>query len=432
MKKYISKLKQKAAHQKILIQNFSYLSVLQIFNLLLPIATYPYLIRVLGKETFGLVVFAQAVVGYLVILVGFGFNISATKEVSVYRSNIDKLSEIVSSVLIIKSLFFLISIIILTPLVFFVPVASDYKLLFFLTMWMCLYDVIFPIWFFQGIEKMKYITYITLVSRLSFLLLIFLLIHSPKDYLNVPIINSIGALMAGIISLFIVFRKHQLKFHFQPYKILKHYFVESIAIFISNISTTIYSSTNKIILGIFLSMKEVAYYDLADKISNLLKTPVQIIGQTIYPQVAKNKNKAFLKKAFWGTLLISLLILLFSIILSHFFVSVLGGAEMLPSVDIFNILMIGIIPVSISLYVTNLVMISWGYNKDYLMVRIYANGFYVVSLLAIYMFGIINLYSLSILSVITEIFIVLLSFFIINKRGINFLKKEDSSYDENN
>jgi PST family polysaccharide transporter len=381
---------------------------------------------VLGRETFGLVIFAQAIVGYLVILVSFGFNISATKEVSIYRDNKEKLSEIVSSVLIIKVLLFFVSIIILIPLVIFIPEAKTYLSLFVLTMWMCIYDVIFPIWYFQGIEKMKYITYITLLSRLFFLFLIFLMIHSPKDYLKVPIINSIGALIAGIISLFIVFKKQQLKFSLQPYSRLRYYFIESAPIFIANFSTTIYSSTNKVILGIFLSMKDVAYYDLAEKLSSLLKTPIQIIGQTIYPQVAKNKNKVFLKHAFFITLMIALLILSIGIILSNFFVRVLGGNEMLPSIDIFNILIISIIPVSISLFFTNLLMISWGYNKDYLMVRIFANIFYMVSMLALYIFGIIDLYSLSILTVVIEIFIVLLSFFIINKRGINFLKKGDS------
>ena len=67
--------------------------------MLLPLITYPYLIRVLGKEIYGLIVFAQAVVGYLVILVGFGFNISATKEISIHRDNKEKLNEIVSSVI---------------------------------------------------------------------------------------------------------------------------------------------------------------------------------------------------------------------------------------------------------------------------------------------------------------------------------------------
>ena len=91
MKKYISNLQGKAGRNKTLIQNFSYLSALRIFNMILPLITYPYLIRVLGKEIYGLVVFAQAIVNYLVMLVSFGFNISATKEVSVYRNDEKKL-----------------------------------------------------------------------------------------------------------------------------------------------------------------------------------------------------------------------------------------------------------------------------------------------------------------------------------------------------
>ncbi len=131
MIKYINKLREKAGRHKVLIQNFSYLSALQVFNMLLPLITYPYLIRVLGKETYGFVVFAQAIVGYLLILVGFGFNISATKEVSIHRDNKEKLSEIVSSVLIIKSAFLILSFIILAVLLWFVPQAKGYKPFFY-------------------------------------------------------------------------------------------------------------------------------------------------------------------------------------------------------------------------------------------------------------------------------------------------------------
>ena len=162
----LNKLKKAVSQNKRIISNFSYLSVLQLFNILSPLIAYPFLIKALGKETYGLVIFAQAVVGYLVILVAFGFNITATKKVSIHRDDKNKLSEIISSVLIVKTALLVISFLMMSGMLIYIEQAKNYETLFFLTMWMVLYDVIFPQWYFQGIEKMKYITYITLVLSL--------------------------------------------------------------------------------------------------------------------------------------------------------------------------------------------------------------------------------------------------------------------------
>ena len=84
------------------ISNFGYLTALQILNLFIPLVIFPYLIDVLGKENYGLVIYSQAIVFFLLILVIFGFNITATKEVSLHRNNTSKLNEIVSSVFLLR------------------------------------------------------------------------------------------------------------------------------------------------------------------------------------------------------------------------------------------------------------------------------------------------------------------------------------------
>ena len=47
-------VKRSKSH-KVLIENFSYLAFLQVFLLLYPLITYPYLVDVLGKEIYGIV-----------------------------------------------------------------------------------------------------------------------------------------------------------------------------------------------------------------------------------------------------------------------------------------------------------------------------------------------------------------------------------------
>ncbi|MGV8092812.1 MAG: oligosaccharide flippase family protein [Mangrovibacterium sp.] len=404
MNPYVLYFKEKAGVHKTLIENFSYLSALQVFNLILPLITYPYLIRVLGKETYGLVVFAQAVTGYLRIAVEFGFNISATKAISIYRNDRQKLSEIVSSVLLIKTILFALTFAVLLLLFLFIPQIRAYKLLFVLTMWVCLYEVIFPSWYFQGIEKMKYITYVTLVSRLIFLGLIFILIHSPSDYLLFPAINGIGAVIAGCISLYLVFFKHKLTFIFRPVAELKRYFSESVPIFISNLSVQIYLSTNKILVGIFLGLSDVAYYDLGEKLLNLFKVPVHILSQVLFPKMSSRYHAGFLKKTIGALFLsVSAAIILFQFTAEEF-IGVFAGQEMVPASNVARILTLSLLPLIISNGLGIQTLLSQGFNRPYSNTILHATVIYFIFILMLILTGTITIYTISWISILIELY----------------------------
>jgi PST family polysaccharide transporter len=382
-----------------------------VFNLLLPLITYPYLIRVLGKETYGLVVFAQAIIGYLLILVGFGFNISATKDISIHRDNKEKLSEIVSSVLIIKSVFFILSLIILSVVLWFIPQAKGYEALFYLTMWMCLYDVLFPQWYFQGIERMKYITYITLVSRLIFLGLIFVFIHSPADYLFMPVISGIGAVIAGLVSLYIVFFIHKIKLAKQPLLVLKKYLKDSIPFFVSNVSVKIYVSTNKVIIGSFLGMTEVSYYDLGEKITSLLKIPQGLLSQTLFPKINKDKDIHFVKKAFFVSIAINIILFVGIVLFSKPIVMFLGGEQMLPAIWVVNILALSVPIIAMSNIFGIQLLVPFGYSKIFSQIIVASGIIYLIQLSIIWPLWGINIYSVSIISVTTEFFVTIIMYY---------------------
>jgi len=402
--KYIHSLKGKALRHKSFLQNFSYLSALQIFNLVLPLITFPYLIRVLGKETYGLVIFAQALISYLAILVGFGFNISATKDISIHRNDKAKLSEIVSSVLIIKVLLMLLTFVILGVLLYYIPRTHGYTALFILSMWVCLFDVIFPIWYFQGVEQMKYIAYITMTSRLLFLGLIFIFIHSPQDFLYVPILYGTGALVAGAISMIIIFVKHKIQFRIQSYSNLKYYFKDSVPIFISNVSISLYVNTNKIIAGAFLGMAEVAYYDLAEKLTTVLKIPQNILSQSLFPKISKEKNLGFIKRIFSLTVVLNLALFLFSVVFSKTIILILGGNQMLPAQTVVIILAVTVPFIAMSNIFGIQLLIPFGFSNLFSRVVITSAFVYILQMLVIWLSVGFSIESISIATLNNEIF----------------------------
>lgn len=401
-----------------LIKNFSYLTILQIFNMLIPLITYPYLVNVLGKEKFGIVVFAQAIVSYFVIIIGFGFNISATKEISKNRGNKNKLSEIVSSIFIIKSILFLLCFFLFISLLFLLPESKGYESLFLFSLWACFYDVIFPIWYFEGIEQMKYITFITLISKFIFLGLIFVLIHKTDDFLYVPIIYGLGALVSGLISLIIIFKNHKIRFKWQPFQILKNYLNASIPIFICNVSTVLYVNTNKVFVGSFLGMTEVAYYDLAERIITILKIPLNTLSQSLFPKVSKEKNIDFVIKIFWASLLFNTFLYLFILIFAKYIIIILGGKQMIPANTIVKILTLTLPFVSISGILGLQLLIPFGYENDVSKVVLLSGLFYITLVIILYYSNCFSILNITLTSVITELFVSIFMFYFCLKHNL--------------
>ena len=196
-----------------LIKNFTYLSIVQLLNILLPLILIPYLLRILKSYNYGLIVYAQSIIAYIVILVNFGFDFSATKNISKNSNNKAKINEITSSVIIIKLLFFGISIIILFGIFFVVSIRKEMILLLLFSMHMVLMDIIIPIWFFQGIEKMKPISISILITKLVYVVLVFLFIKKEEDFLLVPVLNLVGVFIGGTYSLYLIFAKYSVKLY---------------------------------------------------------------------------------------------------------------------------------------------------------------------------------------------------------------------------
>lgn len=406
--KYINYLENKTTKYKTLLENFSYITIFQAFNLLMPIITYPYLIRILGKDIFGLVVFAQAIIGYLVILVNYGFDITATNEISIHRNNPRKLSEIVSSVLIVKAGLLLFSCLVLTLVIWIIPQAEGHKMLFYLSLWMCLYELLFPGWYFQGIEKMKFITYFNLVSRLTFMILMFIFIHSPEDYLFHPITNGLGTFLSSIIALYIIFKNHKIQFSLQPLSRLKYYIDTSHPIFVSNLCSKIYYGSNRLIIGVFLGMSEVAYYDLGEKITQVLKTPLSILSVTLFPKISLEKDLNFIKKIFYISLTLHLIILVLTILFSKILVHILGGIQMLPAYLVLDILALTIPVVAISNIFGTQILIPFGHSRSYRNVIVSSAFLYILLFLILWSFTDVTVINISVLTVVIEIYIMIM------------------------
>lgn len=395
-------LKEKLGRNKTVLANFSYLSILQVFTILFPLLTYPYLLRVIGLELYGVIVFAQTIVNYVSLVINFGFNMSGARNVAVYKDDKTRLSSIVSSTYLCKLILWVICLVVYLSVISIVPFFKDHYWVYALSFLLTFNELLLPIWFFQGIEKMKYITIVNLSARLLFVVAIFLFVHEREDYLIVPLLNGIGAMLAGCLSLYIVLGKERIRLSVIPIRKLKSAYRESFPLFISNLSTQIYVNVNKLVIGSFLGMSEVSIYDMADKVLHLMKLPISMMAQAVFPKISRERNILFVNRVMFLVVGIVLLAYICVFIGSDQIVYFFTGKYMREASTIMRLLGISAILVSFNTFIGGNRLVPMGYSSVYMKVMVGNCLFFLAGIGLLLLTHNINMYTVTVMVVTVE------------------------------
>lgn len=332
------------SNNKVLVKNFTSLSLLQLANYIFPVITLPYLVRVLGPEKYGVINFAAAFSAYFVIITDYGFNLSATQEISVNRNDKEKVSEIFSSVLTIKIILFFLSsgifFLIVNMFELFSNDAGLYSIMFIGVVGI----VLFPLWVYQGVEQMKYILIINVAIRSVTVVSIFLLVKVENDYLLLAVIYTITQVMTGITGLFFAIRKFDLRYLFPSKVQLLEQLKKGWNLFLSSIWINLYTTSNVFILGLFAPNSVVGYYSAADKVRIAFQGILSSMSQSVFPYVNKLLAESYQKFISFNRKLLKISVIIGIIISSSLFlfaepiVKIVLGNEYSPSVIVLRII----------------------------------------------------------------------------------------------
>ena len=328
MKFKINSLKSIIFNNKSVIENYFFMTILQILNSFFYLLIYPYLIRVLGSEGYGTFVFATSVATYFLFLINFGFDLPATKAIAENAENRYNQRNILSCIFTSKSYLFIISSLVFGILLFTVPVFEKNKEVFLLCFFNVYSFVLFPQWYFQGIQKMKIVTYIQLGLKLASLPLIFLLIKSPQDLILYVFIISITNILGSLIAYLIIRLKYKIDISWVKPNRLKVWFKESQPFFFSSLASSIKEYSIPIIIGSFFGMKDVAIYDLANKIIIVPRTIFMGVNSAIFPKLIVNIRNNLVKKIIRIEFFVSFSVVVVIIVFGKFIVKFLGGSGM--------------------------------------------------------------------------------------------------------
>ncbi|MEJ5329990.1 MAG: flippase [Desulfobaccales bacterium] len=334
-------------------RNVLSLSILQIGNYLFPLLTFPYLVRVLGPEKFGLVAVAQSLIQFLVVITDYGFNLSATRKVSRERQDLGQLSLIFYGVLIIKGLLCVLSLSGLLMLLLLVPrLGAEWRLYLF-TFGIVVGTVLFPVWLFQGLEKMEYITVLNVSAKFLVLVCTFAFVRSEQDYLAVPLINSGVAIGFGLVALVCGLREIRYRVVWPRWRYQRATLGEGLSLFLSQAMATIYNQLNIFLLGMLTTTTYVGFYAAGEKIIRALIHLSIPFSTALFPRVShmflssREETFRFLRRMTWWGGLFFFLLSLATFLSAPWAVSLVVGEQYGPSVAVVQIL--AILPLTIFL-----------------------------------------------------------------------------------
>lgn len=332
------------SQKKKLIENISSLYFLQGVNYLLPLVVLPYLVRVLGAELFGLLVFAQALNQYFNILTDYGFNLSVTKKIAETRGDLKKISEISRNVITIKFLLIIGSFLLLILAILLVQKFTDFWPVFLISFLQVIGNALFPVWFFQGIERMKIITLSTMLGRGIATISIFLFVNQQSDYVLAAGLQAAGWLIAGIIAFSWMLKIINIRISPPPIKDLIKELKDGWHIFISTAAIGVYTASNIVILGLITNNTVVAYFGGAEKITKAVQGLLSPISQSIYPYISALRKESLpkmigmLRKSFFSLAAFGLILTLVLLLGAPLIIKILFGSEFQSSIPVLMIM----------------------------------------------------------------------------------------------
>ncbi|WP_312084014.1 flippase [Epilithonimonas hominis] len=282
-------------------KNFIYSSILTVSNYLFPMIVFPYVSRVLGVANLGIYNFVDSIVNYFILLSMLGIGAVGIREIAKVKNNIEQSNHVFSSLVVLNTLTTLIALIIFCFSIYFVPKLYENKELMFIGIIKLVSNFLLIEWFYQGREKFKFITNRTIIVKIIYVILVFLLVKTKADlntyYLITSLMISVNAILnCWYAKSFFIFSKETLRF----FKFLK----PSAILGLYTILTSLYTTFNVIYLGFVAGNVEVGYYTTATKIYTILLAFFSAFTNVMLPRMSSllgerkiDEFKAFIIKS---------------------------------------------------------------------------------------------------------------------------------------
>jgi PST family polysaccharide transporter len=282
-----------------LFQNVLALYGAQAGRKIIPLVSLPYLARTLGPAGWGLVAFVTALAEFIVIVIEFGFNLSATREIARHRDSPTRCGEIMAGVLGAQCLLSVLAMLAAFVAAHWIPVLSNDPKLLASGLVYALACGFSPVWFFQGLEWMRTAAALELVSKLATLGLLFAFVHQPADAWKALLVSATPAVASTIVGLALAWRTIPCRVP-APAQV-REALRMGWPMFMFRSTESLYGVGNAFLLGLFAPVRYVGYFAPAEKISKAVFGLLNPIREAVYPRLSHlaargHHNAAYLAK----------------------------------------------------------------------------------------------------------------------------------------
>lgn len=406
---------------KIILKNFSYLSLMKTFNIGIKLVLVLYLIRVLGDENYGLVTWLDSIIQYFLMFINFGFNIYAAKYIVDNLGDKEKLDEIVSSILTIKSAIFLASVII----ILFMGGAEAFQyyrnalLLFILS---GLGEVLFPIWYFQGRENLRPATIIVFLSRLLLVLGVLVFVKAEDDTTIYILLLTISSIVMGVFGFAYIVKYYGFNLVLVPVVKLWYFIKESTPFFLGRFLSLIFNFGTIFLIGRFCNLSEVAGFDIALKVIIVGTIPYEMLQQALFPTLTRNQDRGLLKKVIWFSIISGVIIGVLVYIFATNLMMIFGGDSMVFYDKALKALALMTPFIALTFVLGSCALVAFGHFKEYNISLIGTSIIYLGVVLVLWLLDSITFWNLVYLRIAGEIIMSLIRLYYTLKKRVLVLR----------
>lgn len=303
------------------------MTALNVVGALIGFFMYPYVVRVTGREAFGVYPYAVAWIIYFQFIINFGLDTPAAKAIVEHATDKTEKEKILSSVFTAKLLLFVVATLLFTILMFIVPDMQMHSKVFAATYIQTIVNILFPDWYFQGMRNMRIVTYINLACRIMAVPLILLLVtNSSHVWVYAAIVSATSILGSIAASLYIIIHDG-LRIHLVPIRTLKTLFSDGVPFVMTQIAGVLQDGLLTIIIRHFFGYADVALFDIAKKIISIPRMFTQSINRALFPEIVTNPSPVRVRRVLFYERIIGIIVSIMVIALAYPIVLLMFGID---------------------------------------------------------------------------------------------------------
>ncbi|MGE4428099.1 MAG: oligosaccharide flippase family protein, partial [Solirubrobacteraceae bacterium] len=276
-------------------QNAASLLGVQFATFILPLLTLPYLSRVLEEHAFGVVLIAQGLALVLGLLIDFGFEYTGARDVAQSRGDDERIAALAARILGARLLLILVATVAAIGALLVIEALRAEPAIVAFAWLTAVAQGLYPGWFFVGHERLRLISLVQFVARLTGVIGVFVLVAAPGDVWIAVACNALATTAVCLVGTTLMYRR--IPFRLPQLRRAPATLRESTAVFAGTGAIAVYSSANVLVLGFFAPSGQVAQFGAAERIVRSLVQLMGPVAMAVFPRMARLQSEGATDRA---------------------------------------------------------------------------------------------------------------------------------------